>query len=162
MTIARGGKPVRGIQPERISSVEEKVMYWRKANHIHAWFVKNVQDGQDDCREYYVACEQVRDLLRVCTKVIDASKLIEGSIYGGTAYTKDHPDGVERRLPGKVIEDPSVAKRLLPTQDGFFFGSTEYDQHYLEDVVATRDWAARMVDDCERGVPGDIYYQSSW
>ena len=28
--------------------------YWRKANQIHQWFVDNVQEGVDNCSEYYV------------------------------------------------------------------------------------------------------------
>ena len=27
--------------------------YWRKANQIHSWFVENVQNGEDNCNEYY-------------------------------------------------------------------------------------------------------------
>ena len=27
----------------------EEVGYWRKANAIHGWFVRNVQNGKDDC-----------------------------------------------------------------------------------------------------------------
>lgn len=36
----------------------------------------------------------------------------------------------------KVLEDKNeeTSKKLLPTQGGFFFGSTEYDQWYYEDV----------------------------
>jgi hypothetical protein len=34
---------------------------------------------------------------------------------------------------------PGVAKELLPTQAGFFFGSTDYDEYYYEDLVYTRD-----------------------
>ena len=63
--VVRGGKPVAGIQLGRISHVEEEVMYWRKANHIHAWFVKNVQDGIDNCAEYYVSPDNLRELHRV-------------------------------------------------------------------------------------------------
>jgi hypothetical protein len=33
--------------------------YWRKANHIHNWFVKNVQNAEDDCRDYYVSRENL-------------------------------------------------------------------------------------------------------
>ena len=60
--IARGGKPVSGIEPERISVVEEEVMYWRKANHIHGWFVDNVQKGIDDCASYYVSDEKLQSV----------------------------------------------------------------------------------------------------
>ena len=32
----------------------EASIYWRKANAIHGWFVKNAQQGIDDCRTYSV------------------------------------------------------------------------------------------------------------
>lgn len=160
--ISRGGKPVPGIQSDRVSRVEEEVMYWRKANHIHAWFVNNVQNGTDDCREYYVDWGNLARLCEVCKAVIDASKLVDGTVDGGTYYDKDHPHGITQRVPGKVIEDASVAQRLLPTREGFFFGSTEYDEDYLGDVVATHEWAKRMLADKTAGTPGDIYYFSSW
>jgi hypothetical protein len=160
--ITRGGKPVPGIQPERISEIEEEVMYWRKANHIHAWFVDNVQDGQDDCGTYQVDWEQLRWLLSQCKKVIKASELVDGMMYAGTVYDQEHPKGLAQREPGKVIKDPAVARELLPTRAGFFFGCEEYDEDYLNSVVETRDWIVSMLNDHDAGVPGDIYYQSSW
>jgi len=160
--IARGGKPVPGIKPDRISSIDEEVMYWRKANHIHAWFVDTVQKGVDDCGEYYVGDDGLRQLHSVCQKVIEASKLVDGMVYDGTVYDKDHLNGVVQRRPGKMIEDATVAKELLPTREGFFFGDTEYDEDYLNEVIRTRDWAAEMLADQENGVPGDIVYSSSW
>lgn len=33
-----------------------------------------------------------------------------------------------------VLEDHSQAEDLLPTMEGFFFGSTDYDDYYFEDV----------------------------
>lgn len=33
-----------------------------------------------------------------------------------------------------VLEDHSQAEVLLPTMSGFFFGSTDYDEYYFEDV----------------------------
>lgn len=160
--VARGGKPVPGIQSERLSAVEEEVMYWRKANHIHAWFVDNVQDGKDDCGTYHVGWEQLRSLLVVCDKVIKASKLVDGYVDNGTVYDKDHPKGLVQRTAGKVIEDATVANAILPPRAGFFFGIYEYDEGYLDDVVKTHDWASRMLKDHENGVPGAIYYSSSW
>ena len=77
--IELAGKPVKGIRESGISYVEEEVMCWHKANHIHAWFVDNVQRGQDDCKPYYVDEDQLEELLNVCHEVIGASKLVEGS-----------------------------------------------------------------------------------
>lgn len=40
----------------------------------------------------------------------------------------------------KVLEDHSLAKELLPTMSGFFFGSTEYDKYYFEDVESVKNY----------------------
>lgn len=160
--VTRGGKPVTGIQPESISFVEEEVMYWRKANHIHGWFVANVQNGEDDCGRYEISTNQLRQLLDTCERVIESSRLVDGQVHAGTEWNAEHPNGRQIYEPGKVIEDPTVARELLPTQEGFFFGSQQYDERYLEDVVATCDWVRRMLDDEERGAPGYFVYSSSW
>lgn len=159
--IARGGKPVAGIKPERISSVEEEVMYWRKANHIHAWFVDSVQKGIDNCAEYFVGEGALRELLSACKEVIAGSKIVDGDMHTASETSRKH-GLVEHREPRRVIEDPTVAMETLPTRAGFFFGNTEYDGEYLDDVVRTQEWAERMLEDRRNGVPGDIYYSSSW
>ncbi len=46
--------------------VEVTCAYWRKANQIHAWFVKNVQNGIDDCDSYYVSQDKLIELLALC------------------------------------------------------------------------------------------------
>ena len=40
-------------------------------------------------------------------------------------------------LKGKYFKehDEETSKELLPTQSGFFFGSTDYDEWYYEDMV---------------------------
>lgn len=40
----------------------------------------------------------------------------------------------------QVLEDHSKAKELLPTCDGFFFGSTDYDKYYFYDVKKVREY----------------------
>ena len=40
----------------------------------------------------------------------------------------------------QVLEDHSKAEELLPTEDGFFFGSTDYDKYYFEDVLNVRNY----------------------
>lgn len=37
----------------------------------------------------------------------------------------------------KVLSDHSLASKLLPRQEGFFFGGTEYDKWYFEDLKDT-------------------------
>ncbi len=127
--VFRGGKPVAGLQTDRISSVDEEVMEWRKANQIHGWFVDNVQSGVDDCGECRVKPEKIRELLEVCEKVIAASKLVDGMVANGYTYNENR-ERIYQREPGKVIEDATVAKALLPTREGCFFGLPEYDEWY--------------------------------
>ena len=38
------------------------ILYWRKANHIHKWFVDNVQDGCDNCAYYPVSNSDLKKL----------------------------------------------------------------------------------------------------
>jgi hypothetical protein len=72
VTVKKAGKVRKDIDKKKISSIVEEVAYWRKANQIHRWFVENVQDNVDDCREYYVSFEQLEKLLSICETVLAA------------------------------------------------------------------------------------------
>ena len=61
---------VININPKKISYILEEAAYWRKANHIHLWFVDNVQDGEDDCRNYDVTVTQLKELVVLCEQVL--------------------------------------------------------------------------------------------
>ena len=52
--------------------VEVTCAYWRKANQIHKWFVDNVQGGNDNCGEYYVSHEKLKELRETCRQAIFA------------------------------------------------------------------------------------------
>jgi hypothetical protein len=161
VSVQRGGKPFPDIKPEGVTGVVEELMYWRKANHIHAWFVDHCGDGNDDGREIYVSKERLQELLETCEKVIEASKLVEGEVYNGKTY-KDGEWKVNR-IDGKVIEDSSIAEELLPTRSGFFFGCTEYDKYYLGEVVRTRDMLKDELSAPKtEGTWPDYYYIASW
>ena len=58
-----------------------------------------------------------------------------------------------------VINDPTKAGDLLPTESGFFFGSTDFDEWYMEDIKET----VNIIDKALNLPPEyDIYYQASW
>lgn len=56
---------------KRDSSVVVSVpmAYWRKANAIHAWFVENIQGGEDACQESWVSTKALERLLFICKEV---------------------------------------------------------------------------------------------
>lgn len=141
-------------------SVGEEIGYWRKANQIHDWFVKHCQDGVDDCGYHNeVTKEQLIELRDLCQDVIDNSKLVSGSVKNGDEYINGNCFPIFE--DGKVIEDPSFAMEHLPSCSGFFFGSEEYDEYYIDDLkktiqicneaITTTDFDTQM-----------IYYVSSW
>jgi hypothetical protein len=128
ITVKKGGVPVSSIKPERISYIIEQVAYWRKANHIHRWFVENVQGGVDDCRDAYLEADTLQELLEVVSKVLD---------------------------------DHELASELLPVQAGFFFGGTDYDAFYFDDLAETKKMLEGIL--AEEGAEGSAYYyHSSW
>jgi hypothetical protein len=50
--------------------VAVNVAYWRKSNQIHKWFVDNVQNGEDNCGEYYVSIDKLKELLTTCQQAL--------------------------------------------------------------------------------------------
>lgn len=83
--------------------------YWRKANHIHNWFVTNVQNGVDDCEKYPVSYEKLAELRDLCKKVLDSHDLAEsllptvsGFFFGSINYDSDYFEDLELSI--KVID----------------------------------------------------------
>lgn len=140
-------------------SIFEEVGYWRKANAIHKWFVENVQDGVDDCDYYEVTKEQLEELREICIRVRDYSKLEYGQIKNGEQI-KDG-EWVPIYVEGEYIVNPEMAKELLPTTDGFFFGSTEYDQWYLADIENTIAILTKALETTDFDLE-IIAYNASW
>lgn len=60
-----------------------------------------------------------------------------------------------------VVVNPEIAEKLLPTTAGFFFGSTNYDQWYIEDIKETIDILTRALETTNFDLEM-IVYGSSW
>jgi hypothetical protein len=155
ITIAKGGKARADIETEKIAYVIEEVAYWRKQNAIHNWIVKNCANGVDKCQEIYVSDENIKKLLTIVNTVLSGSKLKEDMVKNGTSY--ENGKATINWEKGKTIADKTMAEMLLPTAEGFFFGSTDYDEWYYEGLVETKEVLEKAI---EKG--GDYYYQASW
>lgn len=64
-----------------------------------------------------------------------------------------------REVCRKVLADNSLAGTLLPTAEGFFFGSTDYDEWYITGLKYTVDKIDKLLTMNE---DWHFYYQSSW
>jgi len=60
----------------------------------------------------------------------------------------------------QVLKKRKLARDLLPPANGFFFGSTELDQYYFDDIQATIDILEHVLSPELNN--WEIYYQSSW
>ena len=58
-----------------------------------------------------------------------------------------------------VLSDRGLAQELLPTQSGCFFGSTEYDEDYFEELERTEKELTEVLRD---GTWDYLEYQASW
>lgn len=140
-------------------TIFQQIGYWRKANHIHKWFVENIQDGVDECGTYEVTKDKLEELLNICKNVLNSSKLVDGKIANGKSL-KDgewHTNYVD----GKYIEDSSIAEELLPTSSGFFFGGTDYDEWYYRDV----EYTVEIIENVFKTIDFEheiVMYSSSW
>jgi hypothetical protein len=116
-------------------------MYWRKANAIHAWFVNTVQDGVDDCRHAPVGVTDVEKLRDLCQSLL--------------TLRQTNP-----------AEAEAEALRVLPPQAGFFFGSTDVNEYYWEDLTRTVQGLTRVLVEYQKrhaaGEYVEIEYHSSW
>ena len=110
------------------------VAYWRKANQIHNWFVETIQKGKDECQKTYVSRKNLEELVELCESVLS---------YRGKEKEKE------------------VASELLPPQKGFFFGSTEIDDYYWQDLEHTVDSIEAVLNN-KKFDKAYFYYSSSW
>jgi hypothetical protein len=108
------GKPVKGLDVSKVNEISQELISWRKENWLHKWFVDNVQDGEDDCREYSVSREQLIELRDTIRKVLKEPKLAEdllppqeGFFFGGTSMDEWYWHSVKssEEVLTEVIED---------------------------------------------------------
>lgn len=62
---AKWNNPWLKTASQKVKAVAEAA-YWRKANAVHGWFVREVQGGTDDCGTYLVTAQQLEELRDAC------------------------------------------------------------------------------------------------
>lgn len=88
---------------------------------------------------------------------------------------RDLPKLLNHVSDGMVLEDTETAEELLPTQEGFFFGGTDYDQYYWDDLGFTKKRLEAVLATVEKDQNGwgwhckgeddwnlTLQYHSSW
>lgn len=141
-----------------IYGIKEEIAYWRKANQIHNFFMKNDVVGSDTIAT--VDISDIRELLKICKRLKQELRLTKGKIHTGAKYSKN---GVEEIYEeGEVIANPELAEELLPTRAGFFFGGTDYDSYYYEQICEAIPILQKIVDEHNKYENVSYEYIASW
>lgn len=159
ITISGNKEKIKNINTKKVTYIEEEVAYWRKANQIHNWFIKNCGDNDFMARSISINDEKLEELLKTIILVLKDSKLVKGKINNGYTFNKDGKKE-EILIDGKYIKDSTTAQKLLPTSEGFFFGSTDYDEYYIQQLKYTKKVLENLLK--ENNSMSEYYYEASW
>jgi hypothetical protein len=143
-----------------------EVAYWRKANQIRQWFVNHIEEFNEDdnCGHYNVTKELLERLIIDCQcvllsrekvevddkikKKMDKVKtLSERGVGGEKDGAKDTLEKMERKygLTGISVKP----EEIMPTSSGFFFGGTEYNDRYYNDLKLTINMCQEVIDETD-------------
>jgi hypothetical protein len=147
-------------------TVVKTVAYWRKANAVHGWFVRELAGGVDTCQRIDVSRSDLVRLRDLCvnelynrnnatpTKRDDVIKLDDES--GDTHAKILEAINLEATKTSVAVDDSPLAP-----VSGFFFGSTERDSWYYNSLEYTADTInSLLANDTENELR--FYYEASW
>lgn len=152
-------------------TVSKCVAYWRKANSIHGWIVRNMADGVDNCQRINMSREDIVSLRDACVRALDnrsnalpneVPKSIELKEDNNPSEVIDNIIDIFSKEARKKGDNVALADPLeLEPTSGFFFGSTEKDEYYYRDIEHTVDVLNSLLAGTADEDYG-FYYQASW
>ena len=157
-----------GLDMYLLNSEKEEIAYWRKANAIHGWFVRNCADGVDECQPIAVSREALNHLRNdVIVALAKKPQLVSAGSNNGiiaegeTSSPQDIMQFITDNMTVQAHEhefnDEDDSDPLRPTR-GFFFGSAEKDEWYYNDLEDTLVILNTALDSNET----EFTYQASW
>jgi hypothetical protein len=125
----------------------------RQIDYEHFWeWPKQVFYLKPDVWEigYWRKANQIHNWFVTCAGGVDDCQ----PVYVHPEQLMDLKDRCEQ-----VLATPVLAAKLLPTEGGFFFGSTDYDEWYLNDLENTLEIIKLAGNDF---TGHDLIYRASW
>lgn len=116
---------------------ECEIAYFRKVNPLHGWILRKT------CSDPKSNCEYIE---------INKEMMIELSNLLGQVLDKKNNEGIEKAI--------NFAWSNYPVMSGFFFGSSEYDGDYFDDVKYTKDKIDEIISEWDD--ESKYYYYSWW
>lgn len=160
--------------------IETMAGYWRKANSIHHYFVKNFGGGEDECQEMYITLDDLKELSTKCMNVLEkvfVGKNIaivedDGTKHDETVITIDwlkdnwNKNICQYTISENISEDEDAMEIIkengITPVDGFFFGCTDIDCGYVYDLIKTVLMIEDIIANDDENEWANYYYQASW
>ncbi len=97
---------------------EQEIAYYRKVNFLIPFFETMSERRVENCTYLPVNKSWIEELKERCKTLLDLVEI-------------DKLENKNYKIPKEAVVR---AYELLPTQEGFFFGSTSYDEYYFMKV----------------------------
>lgn len=146
-------------------------MYLTRKHYVQKWDHNPIEEHYDVTvtkggKPYVIEgrIQYVIELVGVWRKANQIHAWFVQNVQGGKddcqeSYVSHEQLNTLRNLCKAALADHEQAPFLLPTQPGFFFGGTDYDEYYfedLEDTVKILDFTLKHPEEHE------MYYHASW
>lgn len=143
----------------------ELIGYWRKANAIFEWIDFNVETI-NNMQELFMSEEDVKKLLAKCKDVLAWCKSDNATWeVKKTNVGAKIENGVFTPLIQEVkvmdARTASVLDAIMPTRQGYFFGSTLYDEGYMQDLADTITFCERVLAEVDFDTE-DVVFWAWW
>jgi len=136
---------IKGSTEAPSATVSINIGYWRKANAIHGWFVRECGGGVDECQPIYVPREKLLELRNLClASLANRPRVLEPSVRSTVSVNPKSGEELMKAITDEwtvqtheaELNNEDDTDPLRPT-GGFFFGSTARDEWYYEDLSNT-------------------------
>lgn len=144
-------------------TIAKCVGYWRKANAIHGWIVRNLANDVDECQQIPIEREDLIRLRDVCVnELFNRDKASPDEAPIEINDSQDVPSLITDLMKSQANKPKTnvLDKLALEPINGFFFGSTEKDEYYYSTLEYTIELINSLlaVDNDEVS----YYYRASW
>lgn len=138
----------------------KEVAYFRKVNFL-VKYVDEIKGEIDNCEDVILEKKDIEELVRRCDLVINSLKSSELKKIKYVSCIQ-YENGIEKDIYGEkdVFVNTKIAEELLPTTEGFFFGSASYDEYYLEDVKKVKSDMERILKEVDFETEEVVFYIS--
>lgn len=113
----------------RLNYQETKMLYLRKANQIHKYIVDGYADGADECQQIFLSIDDIKELKKICERVIKNSKIEDGWVYytHSSSHWLDETEEVElAERKGDRFERTSKRSAMELSVGDYIYGNDHY------------------------------------